>query len=235
MVQITGALQTLRRTLVDFWYQWVTLLFINVVWLLCTVTVVLAPPALFGLFAATNELAHGRGVSFSDFTSGMRQYFKISWLWGVVNIAAALLVWLNTRVYSQMTESWAVWLMLATLGVAAAWVMTQLLAIPYLFEQERLHLGVALKNGLFTLLATPLYSFLLAVVAGVLIFLCFAQAIVVLLGGVSLLALLGNHAVLNRLIAFGLREHPDPATDTGEAFPLAEAEPASTTGQDAES
>jgi uncharacterized membrane protein YesL len=234
MGQVTEALKTLQQALADFWYQWVVLVLINTLWLLCSATIVLAPPALFGLFYATNELANGRGVGYADFIAGLRQYFKISWLWGVLNIIAAFLVWLNIQFYGQIAESWSLTLLFLTLLLGATWLMVQLLTIPYLIEQERKHLGIAMKNALFTLLATPLYSVLLALFVGAFLYLVVTQAIAVLLGGVCMIALLSNRAVLNRLQAFGLRERTETAPESEAAFPLYDVKPIGEKDQDSE-
>lgn len=225
MGQVTEALKTLQQALSDFWYQWVVLVLINTLWLVCSVTVVLAPPAVFGLFYATNELANGRGVGTADFIAGLRRYFKISWLWGILNVVAAFLVWLNIQFYGQIAETWALTLLFLTLFIAAGWVMVQLFAVPYLIEQERKHLGIAMRNALFTLLATPLYSILIALFVGVFLYLVLTQAIAVLLGGVCMIALLSNRAVLNRLQAFGMRERRAAEPESEAAFPPYDVKP----------
>lgn len=231
MGQVTAALQTLGRALSDFWYQWVVLMLINVLWLLCCVTIVLAPPATFGMFYATNELANGRGVGYADFFAGLRRFFKIGWLWGILNVIAFFLVWLNIQFYGQVAESWSLTLLFLTLIVAATWLMVQLFAVPYLIEQERKHLGIAMKNALFTLLATPLYSFLLALFVGTFLYLIMTQAIAVLLGAPAFVALLSNRAVLNRLEAFGLRQRPADEPGSESAFPLYDVKPADKTDE----
>ena len=232
MEQVSGALKTLQQALSDFWYSWVVLVLINVLWLLCCVTIILAPPATLGMFYATNELANGRGVGYADFFAGLRRYFKISWLWGIFNIIAAFSVWLNFQFYGRIEESWSLILLFFTIVIALTWVMVQLFAAAYLIEQERKHLGVAMKNALFTLLATPLYSVLLALFIGTFIYLSMAQAIAVLLGAPVMVTLLSNRAVLNRLDAFGLRERPSDAPASGAAFPLHDVKPVDKTAKD---
>ena len=232
MGQVTAALQTLQKALADFWYQWVVLLLINLVWLLCCATIVLAPPATFGMFYATNELANGRGIGYPDFFSGIRRYFKLSWLWGVLNLIALFLVWLNIQFYGRVEQSWSLTLILLTLMVAVVWLMVQLLTVPYVIEHERKHLGIAMRNALFTLLATPLYSFLLTLFIGTFIYLALTQAIGVLLGAPIMVTLLSNRAVLNRLEAFGLRERPAASPQAEGAFPLYDVKPVDKTHEE---
>jgi uncharacterized membrane protein YesL len=183
------------------------------------------------MFYATNELANGRGVGYADFFAGLRRFFKIGWLWGILNVIAFFLVWLNIQFYGQVAESWSLTLLFLTLIVAATWLMVQLFAVPYLIEQERKHLGIAMKNALFTLLATPLYSFLLALFVGTFLYLIMTQAIAVLLGAPAFVALLSNRAVLNRLEAFGLRQRPADEPGSESAFPLYDVKPADKTDE----
>jgi len=87
---------------------------------------------------------------------------------------------------------------LAALG---GWLLLQLYVLPFLFEQETLSVRMALRNGAMMLGGNILFSATL----GVLLLLVLATGTVFFLvtsaaGGVFV-ALVGNHAVLNRLAA----------------------------------
>lgn len=73
-------------------------------------------------------------------------------------------------------------------------------------EQERKSLPLALRNGLFTILAAPGYS--LVVMGAALSVAAVALALVapLVLGGPGLLALIAGHAVRDRIETYGLRE-----------------------------
>jgi hypothetical protein len=81
------------------------------------------------------------------------------------------------------------------------WLLLQLYVLPLLFEQEVPSIKLALRNGAVMLGRNPLFSatlgalLVLALLVGTLLF-----AVSLAAGGVFL-ALVGNHAVLNRLAA----------------------------------
>jgi uncharacterized membrane protein YesL len=213
MGQFGAAAQVIGKSLSDWWYAWVNLALINVVWALCCASIVLAPPATLGLFYAANQLAHGHTPDMHDFIAGARRYFLRSWLWAALNVAVAVLTWTNFRFYSQLETDWAALPLSLSLMIAVVWILTQFYALPFLIEQDQKKLRVALRNGLFTALASPLFTFvvggfavLAAVISGMLVALLF-------LGGPALIALLGNNAVLERLETFGVRQRPQAQPD----------------------
>lgn len=213
MGQLSAAFGVIRRSLTDWWYDWVNMILINAVWAFGLVTIVLAPPTTFGAFYAVNQLAHGHSVHFSDFVDGFRRYFWVSYVWALINVAAAVLVWSSLLFYGQIEAGWSVLVLTFVLMIALGWFIMQFYALPYLIEQEQKNLLIALRNSLFTGLASPLYT--LIVVGFTVIIAAASIAIIapVLLGGPCMVALLSNHAVRERLITFGLRQSPE--TDAG--------------------
>lgn len=211
MAQLSASVQVIRRSLGDWWYDWVNLALINVVWVLAVLTIALAPPATLGAFYATNQLARGRSVSVGDFIAGFRRYFLLSYAWAAANAAAALLVWSGIRFYSQFGADWSLILLLVVIAIGLGWLVVQFYTLPYLIEQEQRNVLVALRNGLFTGLASPLYTLVLAIFSGAIIALSLALVALIFLGGPCLIALLANHAVRERLVTFGIRPQPDNA------------------------
>jgi uncharacterized membrane protein YesL len=203
--QLSAAITVIIRSFSSWWYGWVNMLAINVVWLLCSLTLVLAAPATLGLFYAANEAAHGHGGSLSDFIEGFRAYFFRSLLWGILNVVVAALVGINLQFYTQFMEVWAAAGSMLTLILSVLWIMVQIYALPYLIEQESKQLRVALRNGLFTLLASPLYTLVLAAYLVLLIALSLSLPVLFIVGVPPLIGLLANHAVLERLETFGIR------------------------------
>lgn len=180
-------------------------LVINTLWLLGTLTVVLAPPALFGMFYVANETAHKRGFDFRDFFSGARLYFAKSWIWGALNIIAAVLFWGNFTLYPRFAGQFTTPLLITTVALLIVWLSVQLYAIPYIMELEKPSVGTALRNGLFTALASPLLTVCLGLIVGVLVLVCLIQPSFALFGFGALSALISTHAVLERLETFGIR------------------------------
>lgn len=210
MKQMIAAGRILWRAISDGWMQMTLFLIINLLWLLGTLTIVLAPPALFGMFYAANEAAHGRGVEVRDFFRGARLYFGKSWLWGVLNLVVAVLFWGNFALYPRFAGELTLPLLVITSVLLLAWLSVQLYTIPYLMELEKPTVRLALRNGLFTALASPLLTLLLVFVISAIGFVCLVQPVFAVFGLGVFVALVSNHAVLERLEAFGIRT-PKPA------------------------
>lgn len=205
MKQIIAAGRILWRAISDGWNQLALLLIINALWLLGTLTIVLAPPALFGMFYAANEAAHKRGVEVRDFFQGARLYFGKSWLWGVLNLGVAVLFWGNFTLYPRFAGQFTTPLLIVTSVLLVVWLSVQFYTIPYLLELEKPTVRLALRNGLFTALASPLLTLLLMLVVSVIGFFCLVQPVFAVFGLGAFVALLANHAVLERLETFGIR------------------------------
>jgi uncharacterized membrane protein YesL len=210
---VLAPFRVIRAALTDWWYSWVSLAAINTLWLLACVTIVLAPPATFALYYVAYDLVAGKGIAVSDYVRGIRLYFVKSWLWGLVNIVAAVLFYANLRFYGSVDAGWALALLTVSLVLAAVWIMVQFYALAYWMFLETPTLRTALRNGLFTLLASPPYSLVLAVVLGVIIYLSINIVIVTFIGGPALIAVLGCHAVRERLRAFKIVPTPEPPSD----------------------
>jgi uncharacterized membrane protein YesL len=90
--------------------------------------------------------------------------------------------------------------------LALAWLTVQFYALPYLVEQEEKRIGLALRNALFTALAAPGYTVVVAGSAALIAVLSVALVFPLFLGGPCLIAALGNRAMLERLEAYRVRE-----------------------------
>jgi uncharacterized membrane protein YesL len=206
-------LQVIGQALRDWWDDWFNMALISLVWLLCWVTVVLGPPATFGVYYVTNQLARGRSLGLRGLLDGGRRYFLKSWLWMLLNLVVAVVVMTNIWFYGQFDADWAVIVRLFFSFLSLAWLIVQFYALPYLMEQEEESLRLALRNGLFTFLAAPGYA---AVVAGLVALVAALSVILVaplFLGSPCLIAALGNRAVRERVETFRVRERETNTSD----------------------
>lgn len=208
-----AAWAVIGHTLREWWYYWVPLTVLSLVWLGSCLTVVLGPPATFGLLAAVRAVSQGETPGLGAWWQGVRRYAGLAWLWALINL---LLLWLwgtnlwfyahwETPLAEAMRWFWGL------LGVL--WGLIQFYALPFLLEQERQHLGLALRNGFYLLMAAPLYTLLIGGLAGLLILGGTLVMAPWFLGLPALLALLSHSAVVERLTAYGLR----PASPAGAA------------------
>lgn len=207
-----SAVNVFLEALADWWRDWVNMAVLNLAWMLCWLTVILGPPATFVAYRIANDFSHGRTLYPRELPGLLRRYFLQSWLWFLLQLAVAAAVLLNLRFYGGLDSRIGGLLQGSTLVVAGLWLLLQFYALPYLMEQGRPGLLLALRNSLLTALASPLYTLLFGVVCLVLLALCVRLPFLLLFGVPMLIAVTGSHAVIERLERFGKRS---PVTRTG--------------------
>ena len=202
-------LQVVVQALSDWWDDWVNMALISLIWLLSWITIVLGPPATFGLYYVTNQLARGRSLGLGGFLEGGRLYLRKSWLWMLINLVVAVVSLVNIWFYGQLDADWAGIVQVFPLFLGLIWLVVQFYALPYLMEQEEESLKLALRNGLFTLLAAPGYTAVVVGLAALIVVLSVWLVAPLFLGAPCLIAVLGNRAVRERLETYRARERKD--------------------------
>ena len=198
--------QVVGLALSDWWDDWVNMMVINLLWWFCWLTVVLGPPATFGMYYATNQLAHGSSLGPRGFFAGMRHYFFRSWQWMLINLAVGVIIAVDLFFYQEQSAGWAQLMRIVLIGLALLWLVIQFYAIPYLMEQEDKSMRIALRNALFTVLAAPGYTLVVSLIAGVIVVLSIGLIAPLFLGIPCLLASMGNRAILDRLETYEVRQ-----------------------------
>jgi uncharacterized membrane protein YesL len=206
-------IQVLKQAFFDWWDAWVDLLVVNLLYILCWLTIILGPPATFGLYYIANRLAHGENPGPAGLLQGGRRYFFLSWLWLLLNLVVALIVGLDLWFYTRFEGLGGAFLQALFILLALVWLIVQFYALPYLMEQEQKNLGLALRNGLLTALAAPVYTAAIAGVALIVAALSLGLVAPLLLGGPALIATLGTRAVLERVETFRVRERDAARTE----------------------
>jgi uncharacterized membrane protein YesL len=200
---MSEAWHVVRAALRDTWRDLLTTAVVNLLWLVFTLLIVTAPPAALALFSMGNRLAHGEQTDPRDFLQALGRYFGIGWRWGLLQVVMIFLLVGDLILTGQLGGDsvggrLAQGLYLAGLSI---WLLLQLYTLAFLFEQETPSVRLALRNGVSMLGRNIHFSvalgvlLLVALLAGTAIFLLSLAA-----GGVFV-ALVGNHAVLNRLAA----------------------------------
>lgn len=205
-----NALGVIRRSSVLLWRDWVVLAALNLAWAVAWVTLILGPPATLALYRAAALVARGEVVDFRELAGTLRRDFFKSWLWFFVTVGVSLVIALALRFYSRLDVGWASGLGLLSFVVGIFWLALGLYVLPYFIEQESQSLRQAFRNALFTLLASPVYTAVLAGAVGLLLLLGSRLPFLFFLGLPCLVALLGTCAVRERLRTFNVRR-PDGA------------------------
>jgi uncharacterized membrane protein YesL len=193
----------------DWWDALFMLAGLSIVWLLSWFTIILGPPATLGIIYVGNQVAHGRGAALGDFVEGARRHFVRGWLWTILNLSVFMLISFNFWFYGQIELIWTVFLQIVLVVLVLLWLGAQIYILPFLLEQEKKQLRLAIKNGLLTSLASPGYTLIILVLTLVVGTASLVFIFPLLMGVPGLIAVLCNHAVLERLETFGLRESDD--------------------------
>jgi hypothetical protein len=197
------AFQILGNAFRDVWQELWTILIIQLFFLLGQFLIIFGPPATVALFYYGNRIAHEEIATERDFLSAIRQYWKPAWRWGGLNI---LVIGLLAGDY-YLTGRWAGNPDLASflqglyIALLFYWLLLQIFALPFLFEQEQPSVVQALRNA--TIFVRK--NLLLVIVVTILLALSLAFGTLVFMltfvFGSALVAFAGNHAVLETLKA----------------------------------
>lgn len=152
--------------------DWLVYILLNLLWTLATFTLLLGPPATFGLFYAAQRSVEGRVVNWRDLVQGGKQHFVQSWLWMIANVIVFVLVGYALLFYQAIPAGWA----RGAQGIMAAllvlWVTLQLYALHQLIVQPGTSLrtawyqaGAAIRRRPFHALVATLTVLVLSVLA----------------------------------------------------------------------
>ena len=201
MQQINMVFKVLGAAFRDTWQELWTILIVQLLFLLAIVLVIPGPPAIIALFYYGNRVVHDESVNERDFLNAMRQYWGPAWRWGFMNILIIGLLTGDTYLVETLTDNTtlASFVQGLYLTLLASWLLLQLFALPFLFEQTEPRVMQALRNAAVFLKRNLVFAIVLglllslSLIAGTLLFmLTFA------FGG-AFLAFAGNHAVLKDL------------------------------------
>ncbi len=193
------------QTLKDTWEELYSIAIINLVWLFVSLTVVLFPVAMAGVYYATNRVAHGKTFHFSDFMDGVKKFWWRSLVWFLVNIIFVLLIYSNLTFYpTQFKGSWVIFVEGLWLAVLVFGLTMQMYFWPLLIEQKETKMLLAWRNSAYLILANPFYAFFIAVFTLTLLGISVALTLPLIFVGMGLLGLLHNNAVLILLEKFGI-------------------------------
>jgi uncharacterized membrane protein YesL len=143
-------LQLVIIDLSDWLFPWVAL---NVLWVVLSLTVVLAPPATAALFDAARRAYRNQPPDLRRFLRDLRRWFLPAWLWALPNVVVFAGLFLLARAAYPSEIPLAIIAVLAFLAV-----LLQFFFWPYMVLQEQPHILRALRNSAFTALGDLVYT-----------------------------------------------------------------------------
>lgn len=195
------ALRILGMAFRDVWQELWTILIVQLLFLLGCLLIIPGPPVTVAMFYYANRIAHDELATERDFLHAIRQYWKPAWRWGGLNLLViGLLVgdfyltgnWeSNPELVSYLQGFYA--------AVLVLWLLLQIFALPFLFEQQEPSVRQALRNATVFIR----YNWLLVLAMSLLLATSLALGVLVFLltfvFGAALVSFAGNHAVLEGL------------------------------------
>jgi uncharacterized membrane protein YesL len=195
------AFKILGRAFRDVWQELWTILIIQLLFLLGHLLIILGPPVTVAMFYYGNRIAHDEPATERDFLNAIRRYWKPAWRWGGLNLLVVALLagdyyltgkWESNRELVSYLQGFYI-------ALLVLWLLLQIFALPFLFEQEQPSVIQALRNS--TIFARR--NWVLVVVLGFLLAISLALGILAFMltfvFGAGLIAFAGNHAVLEGL------------------------------------
>jgi hypothetical protein len=190
----------IRTSLHHAWADLFSTVVVNLLWLLANLLIIPGPPATLALFYVGNRMAHEEVIDPKDFLSALRRYFGLGWHWGLLNIIIFFFLIGDIILTHRLSQSNTVYFFQGMyMALVIIWLLWQLYTLPFLFEQEKPNLRLALRNGAIMLGKNIGFSLWLAVLLVTVLAMGTVFFFVVFAAGAVWVALAGNHAVLNRL------------------------------------
>ena len=205
-IKFPMALRVIGKSIRDWWDGWLDMVMMTALWFFAQLTIVLGPPATFGVYYAINSSINGQAMGVRGMIEGARKYFWKSLLWGLINWLVIATFFVNFNFYANVEAVWGLYLLVFVGLLAFLWVGTNFYGLAYFFIQEVRSLKVAFRNGILTTLASPLYTLIILVPVVLIVGASIWVVLPLFLGLPAFIPMLGLRAVLERLETFGLRE-----------------------------
>lgn len=178
-----------------WWKDWSNQVLVALVAILLSLTVVLYPMVLFGVYEQALDLTHGIRTGIMGFWHGFKRYWRKSLPWGSLNLLVIALLAFNVWFYRNVDHPIALVLMVVMVFLFVFWLIWQFYSVSCFFLQEEKKLKVAWKNGLAVILLQPGYAIVIAIVMLILVAISFTTFIPLFLGSIPLVSILGLKAV----------------------------------------
>jgi uncharacterized membrane protein YesL len=205
-------LKAFGQSVVDWYDAWLDMTVIGIVWLLAQLTIVLGPPATFGVYyVAYHMIRNGESLGVKGMIVGARKYFLKGLAWGAINWLVAVITVTNFWFYSNLESEVGIVVRFVVLVLAGLWLMTQFYTVPFFMAQEQERVLLAIKNAFFLAMATLPYTLGLMIFVILDIGLSSVLILPAFLGLPMLIPVMATRTLFDRLGALGLvKKDPDP-------------------------
>jgi uncharacterized membrane protein YesL len=200
---IKHAIKMIGRAFSLWWGDWVNQVMVSLVAVICSVTIILAPAALLGIFQEADDLVKGTRTGIAGWWKGFKSNFFRSLLWGFVSLFVFAILGANIWFYYTLDTSWSPLLVGVFSILVLAWYQVQFYALGYLFNQNEKNLRLAWKNSFLTILGAPFFNFVIGLFILLMSILSLGLILPLMVGTPALLSILSILAVRDRLEVYG--------------------------------
>lgn len=211
-LRLPAFLRVFGKSAVDWYDAWLDMTVMGILWLIAQVTIILGPPATFGVYYVVNLMIRtGENRGIKGMLEGAKKYFWQSLGWGALNLLVLVIAVVNFTFYSQVNSPFAFAAQVFVMVLTGLWLMTQFYTVPFFMAQQEERILLALRNGFFMAVGTLFFTVGLMILEILIIALCVFLILPAFLGVPLFIPVLGTRALYDRLEAFGLRKKdPDP-------------------------
>ena len=185
----------------DVWKELWTILIVHLIFLFGNILIILGPPVTVALFFYCNRIAHDEIANERDFLNAIRSYWAPAWRWGFVNLLVIGVLagdyYLTGKLIAHADTAHFVQGLYITL--LSIWLLIQIFALPFLFEQEQPLVAQALRNSVIFIRRNLVFVVILAVLLLISLTIGVLAFMFTFVFGCALIAFAGNHAVLEHL------------------------------------
>lgn len=192
---IKAAFSVILDSMKLWWNDWANQVLVALVAILLSLTVVLYPMVLFGIYDQALDLTHGIRTGIIGFWHGVKSYWRKSLPWGLLNLLVLAFLIFNISFYQHTDHPVALVLVILMIVLGFFWLIWQFYTVSCFFLQEEKKLKIAWKNGLAIILLQPGYALVIAIVMLLFLGLSITTFIPLFLGSIPLIAILGLRAV----------------------------------------
>ena len=187
------------RALKLWWQEWISILFLNLVWVLLLLPLVTAPPATAVFFAMCKKLMDEEPWDLQDLLPLFRQLFFPAWKWALPNLLFVAVTAVNFLAYQSFDGlGWIVlrafWGMLTFF-----WLLLNLFYWPFWLNQEEKRVYLTYSNAVRFLLKQPMTAILVTFLSLIVVAASLRIVFPLAVGLIGWVMLLGLTAVQNTL------------------------------------
>ncbi len=188
------ALRVVALSIRDFYEEMFLFVPLNLVWWLAAILVIPLAPVSAGLYYISHRIAHEQRVGADFFKEAVRDFLWPSLRLGVLDVVILITILVNLMFYSRFTN----WIRLITIlwiyGLIL-WAAAQLYLFPLLFEQQEPKVLTVVRNAAVLVLAQPLFTLVVFLLAVVLTVICVVLPVLLVLVWPGLMSLIGARAL----------------------------------------